>query len=74
MIENLKKAIDLAGGQTQLSKAINVSQPRLWNWLNRDKIVPAEFVRPICQAVQDQIKPHELRPDIFLISDQTFEG
>ena len=65
MIENLEKAIGLAGGQTQLAKMIGVSQPRMWNWLNRDKTVPGEYVRPICEAVNNQVLPSELRPDIF---------
>lgn len=65
MIENLRKAVELAGGQTRLARMINVSQPRLWNWINRDKTVPAEFVQPICDAVDNKVKPHELRGDIF---------
>ncbi len=65
MIENLEKAVSLAGGQTKLALAIGISQPRLWNWLNRDNSIPAEFVRPICQAVNNEVSPDELRPDIF---------
>ena len=65
MIKNLQKAVDIAGGQTRLAKLIGVSQPRLWNWLNRDLVVPAEYVHPICSAVDNKVKPIELRPDIF---------
>jgi DNA-binding transcriptional regulator YdaS (Cro superfamily) len=55
-VEALERAVSLAGGQSAFAMAITkrrarsggdtsgpVSQARIWNWLNRDKKVPAEF-------------------------------
>lgn len=61
----LEKAIELAGGQSSLARLINVSQPRISNWLNRDKKVPAEYVYPIVNAVGGKVTAHDLRPDVF---------
>ena len=61
----LERAVKFAGGQVALSAGIGISQPRLWNWLNRDKRVPAEFVKAICSLVDHQIQPWDLRPDVF---------
>ncbi len=55
----------MAGGQVALAKAINVSQPRIWNWLHRDHAIPAEYVLPICHAIDFKLKPTDLRPDVF---------
>jgi len=44
----LSKAIEVAHGQTALVRKINelsggsYTQAHIWNWLNRDKSVPAE--------------------------------
>ena len=65
MNENLRKAVEIAGGQVALAKAINVSQPRIWNWIHRDHSIPAEYVLPICQAINFQLQPVDLRPDVF---------
>ena len=66
MKENIRKAVKIAGGQVALAKAIKVSQPRVWNWIHRDHCVPAKFVLPICEAIDYQLKPSDLRPDVFL--------
>jgi len=65
MKENLLKAVEIAGGQAALAKAINVSQPRIWNWLNRDHTIPAQYVIPICEAINFRLSPADLRPDVF---------
>lgn len=61
----IKKAIDLAGSQVELAKRLGVSQPRVWNWLNRDKSIPIEYVIPICEAVENQLSPQDFYPNIF---------
>ncbi|WP_430415797.1 transcriptional regulator [Marinobacter adhaerens] len=63
--EALKKAIEIAGNQTSLGKLVGLSQPYIWNWLNRDQSIPAEYVIPVAQAIDWQVTPHELRPDIY---------
>lgn len=72
--ETLLKAVELAGGQVHLARAVRgvlpgskISQPHVSGWLNEAKIVvpPAEYVLPIAQALNWQITPHELRPDLY---------
>lgn len=62
-LEALKKAIDLAGGQTKVAKKCNTTQQRVWNWIHRDKKIPAEYVLNIEKLTG--VSRHELRPDIY---------
>lgn len=64
-MQPLEKAIDLAGSQSELARLLSVNQANVWNWLNRDKNVPSEFVLPIAKALNFKVTPHELRPDIY---------
>lgn len=72
--EYLSKAIGIVGGQVALAAAIcsrvpacRVRQGHIWKWLNisRVKVPPAEYTIAIAQAVDFQITPHDLRPDIY---------
>lgn len=71
-IEALQQAVDLAGGQTELARKINairdskLTQGHVWAWLNREnRKVPAEFCLPISQIAGGEVRPEELRPDVF---------
>ena len=64
-VEALEKAVELAGGQTALAESIGVKQTHIWNWLNRDKRVPAERVIAVEQATDGRVSRHSLRPDIY---------
>lgn len=66
-LESLQKAIDAAGGQNALARICNTSQPRIWNWLHRDKIVPAEYVLLIEKATG--VSRTELRCDLYPIEN-----
>lgn len=59
----LRKAIEVAGGQSALAKAIGVTQPHIWNWLNRDGHVPVEYVFAIEKVTG--VPCWDLRPDIW---------
>lgn len=61
----LERAIKIAGGQRALATACGVKQGHIWNWLNRDKKVPADLVIPVARATDYQVTPHQLRPDIY---------
>ena len=72
--ESLQKAVELVDGQVALANAIvsfvpgcKVRQGHIWKWLNlsKEEVPPAEYVIAIAQAVDWQITPHELRPDIY---------
>ncbi|QKJ51587.1 helix-turn-helix domain-containing protein [Providencia rettgeri] len=68
-ITGLHTAINAAGGQTQLAKRISellnkpVKQQQIWNWLNRNKRVPADKVLVVEQA--SGISRSKLRPDLY---------
>lgn len=67
-VEALQHAVSIAGGQTELAKAIDPEQSKLkqqniWTWLNRDKKVSAKWAVKVSQATG--VPCHELRPDIF---------
>lgn len=64
-MEALTRAIEVCGSQAALARAVGVKQAHIWNWLNRDKKVPGEFVMRIEQATGGQVTRYELRPDIF---------
>ena len=59
----LQEAVKKAGGQKSLGDLLNTSQPRIWNWINRDKKVPAEYVLRIEKLTG--VSRHDLRPDLY---------
>jgi len=59
----IRKAIKIAGGQAELARLIGVKSQYVWNWINRDSGVPAEYVIPIEKATG--VTRQELRPDIY---------
>lgn len=68
--EALHRAIKIAGGQKPLAGAIGTSQSQVWYWLTRAKRgVPAEFVIPIEEATGRAVTRHELRPDLYPVSE-----
>lgn len=58
----LRDAVDKAGGQTALARAIGKTQGHISQWLRRE-YVPAEEVLKI-EAVTG-VSRHDLRPDIY---------
>lgn len=63
--EFVQKAIDIVGSQSNLARRCGVKQQNVWNWLNRDKKVPAKYVLLIEKATRQQVSRYELRPDVF---------
>lgn len=61
------------GGQAELARRLaahtgkKIKQPHVWNWLNRDRTVPAEYVIPIEHVTDGAVSRHDLRPDIYPI-------
>lgn len=61
----LQKAIKTAGSQAELARRIGKKQAHIWNWLHRDKTVPAESVLAIEMATAGRVSRHDLRPDLW---------
>jgi DNA-binding transcriptional regulator YdaS (Cro superfamily) len=55
----------LKTSQTELAKAIGVSQTMVSSWVLDKKRVASERVFSICLATSWQVTPHELRPDLY---------
>jgi len=62
-LEALRLAVEEAGGQSAFARKINVSQQRVWHWLNKSRRIPAEVVLDIEAATG--VHRSRLRPDIF---------
>jgi DNA-binding transcriptional regulator YdaS (Cro superfamily) len=61
----IERAVECAGTQVALAERIGVRQQHVWNWLNRDKRVPAEYCLPIERATHGAVTRYDLRPDVF---------
>jgi len=62
-LKALERAVEVAGGQSALARAVKVRQGHVWSWLNRSKRVDAKYAIPVEQATG--VSRHRLRPDIF---------
>lgn len=61
----LERAIELVGGQSELSRRIGCSQQAISSWLYRVGRVPAEWCGPIEEATSGQVTRRDLREDLF---------
>lgn len=61
----LLRAVSVVGSQTALARKCGVIQQHVWNWINRDNRVPAEFALRVAEATDFEVRPHDLRPDIY---------
>ncbi len=70
---NIERPIDavvrLAGGQAELARRCNTSQPRIWQCIHRNQRIPADLVIPFERAVAGQITRSQLRPDLYPLED-----
>ena len=53
-----------AGGVSALARACNTYPQQVQYW--RKNGVPVMHVVPLCRVSEGEIKPYDLRPDIFL--------
>lgn len=79
VVQALQRAIQLAGGQTELANRVNVQlrgrpqwaeikpikQAHIWSWLKRTKRIPGEYGTPIELAVKGEVKRYHLCPAVF---------
>lgn len=71
-MEALKRAIELSKGQAALAARMNeelgdvekIGPTAIANWLQRGQ-VPADRAIPVARAVDFQVTPHDLRPDLY---------
>lgn len=63
-LQALERAVELAGGQSALARAIGKSQSHIWHWLKVAKRVPAEAAVAIEKATG--VSRKDLRPDLYV--------
>lgn len=72
-MESLLKAIDMCGGQAGLAKRITANLPganqsvtpqQVWNWLNRDDVVPAQYCPTIEKICNGEVRCEDLNPNV----------
>lgn len=61
MLEPLNKAIELAGGKVALAVALGLDRTAVYSW----KVCPAERVLAVCELINWQVTPYQLRPDLY---------
>lgn len=72
-MEYLQKIISIFGGKkSALASKLVAYGPKnkltgshINNWIARDKKIPSEWIIPLARAVDFNVTPHELRPDIY---------
>lgn len=65
----LKRACEIAGGQSSLAERIGTTQGQVWYWLRKSKRgVPGEVVLLIER--ETGVSRHELRPDLYPATDE----
>lgn len=70
MLNALTRAVDLAGGQSELARrlqaqGLQVKQQNIDYWIRFSKKAPGKFARGIETATDGQVTRYELRPDVF---------
>ncbi|MDR3408449.1 MAG: YdaS family helix-turn-helix protein [Methylovirgula sp.] len=63
----LQEAVKVAGSQAAFARRRGVSQPTVFDWLNRMKRLPAEHV--LATEADTGISRYRLRPDIYPIEE-----
>lgn len=64
-LDALRQLETAAGSQSALARALGVTQPTVWHWLNLSHRIPAEHVLRAERLYG--VSRHELRPDIYPI-------
>jgi DNA-binding transcriptional regulator YdaS (Cro superfamily) len=74
----LERAVEISGSQAELARRVaayksddKIKQAHVWNWLNRDRELPAEMVLAVEAATIDEktgrprVLRYDLRPDLY---------
>lgn len=65
----IQKACEAAGNQASLARMLGISETAVGKWVKRG-FPPAERVLAIEEAVGGKVTRHELRPDIYPLSEE----
>jgi DNA-binding transcriptional regulator YdaS (Cro superfamily) len=61
--ETTVQAIALLGGISETSRKFNISRQAVFQW--KDNGIPHSKVKTVCEMVDHQVTPHDLRPEKF---------
>ncbi len=54
---------DRAGSDSAMARDLDVTQPRVWRWVNQSKQMPGEYVL-LAERLYG-VSKHDLRPDLY---------
>ena len=60
----IERAVEIAGGQSELSRRVGVKRQAIGQWITRG-VVPARRCMSVSAAVQFKVSVHELNPEVF---------
>jgi len=60
----IKRACEIAGGQSSLARQLNIAPPTVNEWVKGDRRIPAERCPEIERITGKQVMCEQLRPDI----------
>jgi len=63
-VSPIKRAVQIAGGQSALARFIGVKPQAVQQWVASGRVPPVRVPR-IVEAVGGAVSHHDLRPDIF---------
>jgi DNA-binding transcriptional regulator YdaS (Cro superfamily) len=55
----------LVNALTALRPETKVTTSHIYNWIERDQKVPADWVLALSECAEWKITPHQLRPDLY---------
>jgi len=60
-MDALTRALEIVGGGSRMAEAVGVTAQAVSQW----RRVPAARVLAVSRATGGQVRPHELRPDLY---------
>lgn len=60
----LDKACQIAESQARLARKLDIKPQALFGWM-KSGLVPADRVISVSRAVEFEVTPHQLRPDLY---------
>lgn len=62
--EAIKRACEIAGGQSAMARLLGVKPPSVNEWIKGGRPVPAERCPAIERATEGAVRCEDLRPDV----------
>lgn len=64
MSQQIKAAIDKAGGAARVAESLKISRISVYEWISKGRL-PAERVIPLAELAKWEVTPHQLDPSLY---------